>query len=343
MSGQAGAWSAPVRAVLGGVEWLYASAVALRNRRYDRGAPTVRLAVPVISVGNITAGGTGKTPVVIALVRRLERLGRSPAVVARGYAAAPDGANDEERLIRKHCPAVVYVADADRARAARAAHERHGADVVVLDDGFQHRRLARDLDIVVLDATCPFGFERLLPRGLLRESPRGLRRAHVIVVSRWDQASLQERQAIETRVARLAPQAAVLHARHQVIAVEGLDGRDVMPRLAGARAVAFAGIGNFPAFLTTIRSLGVTVVGERRWRDHYRYTARDIDALRRRGAFPPHDLLLTTEKDGVKIAALHDTDLASIAVVRVAVDFLGEEGTILDGLLEKSLGPRKRS
>src|SRR5205814_1505061 len=114
---------------------------------------------------NITVGGTGKTPLVIEIVRRLTEMKLRPAVVARGYGAAQGAANDEEVLIRKYHRKVIYISDADRVRGASAAIQRDGANVILLDDGFQHRRLARDLDIVLIDATCPFGYEHVLPRG----------------------------------------------------------------------------------------------------------------------------------------------------------------------------------
>jgi tetraacyldisaccharide 4'-kinase len=125
--------------------------------------------VPVISVGNITVGGTGKTPLVIELVRGMEKMGRNPAVVARGYGANEGQRSDEELLVRKHCPAVAYIADPDRHRGANMALRRMGADAIVLDDAFQHRRMYRDFDIVLIDAMCPFGYGHVLPRGLLRE------------------------------------------------------------------------------------------------------------------------------------------------------------------------------
>ena len=145
ISGEAGPWATPIRAALCGGEVLYRAGVAVRNRRFDRRGADVTLSVPVISVGNITAGGTGKTPLVIDLVARLDRMGKSPAVVSRGYGSPAGEPNDEERLVRRHCPAVSYFANPDRAAAAEEACLRCGADVIVLDDGFQHRRLARAL------------------------------------------------------------------------------------------------------------------------------------------------------------------------------------------------------
>jgi len=184
IEGKAGWMAAPALGALRAGSWLYGAAVTLRNRWYDgHTAPTV--SVPVISVGNLTVGGTGKTPMVMAVARCLQRLGGNPVIIARGYRAGPNGPNDEELLIRKRCPSVAYLAEKDRLAAAETAARRFAADCAILDDGFQHRRLARQLDIVLIDATCPFGFGYLLPRGLLREpipilAPRGPRRHHAM-------------------------------------------------------------------------------------------------------------------------------------------------------------------
>ncbi|MCH8966960.1 MAG: tetraacyldisaccharide 4'-kinase, partial [Planctomycetes bacterium] len=160
LAGQTGPWAAPLRGALLGASALYGLGVRGRNRWYDRASAAHRLPIPVISVGNITVGGTGKTPFVIDLVHRFERMKRTwnPVVVSRGYKASWDEPNDEERLIRRNCPAVACLADANRTLAAQRAHRDLGADVIVLDDGFQHRRLSRTLDIVLIDATCPFGY-----------------------------------------------------------------------------------------------------------------------------------------------------------------------------------------
>jgi tetraacyldisaccharide 4'-kinase len=337
ISGEAGLWATPIRAALRGGEVLYRAGVALRNRRYDRKGPDVTLPVEVISVGNITAGGTGKTPFVIDLVTRLDRMGKSPAVVARGYGSPGGEPNDEERLVRRHCPAVSYFANPDRAAAGEEACLRCGADVIVLDDGFQHRRLARALDIVLIDATCPFGHGRLLPGGLLREPPGALRRADAVVITRAGQVSPARIAALDAKLRRLAESAIHLKCHHRVTSIDRIDGTATGESLDGARAVLFAGIGNPSAFRQTALSLGVKVVGQRYWPDHYRYRRRDLDDLLRTGAFTPHDLLLTTEKDAVKLAQLGGVDHARIRVIRIEIDFADGCDTILDQLLNRTL------
>jgi tetraacyldisaccharide 4'-kinase len=340
VAGEAGAWASPVRGLLWSAAAVYGQVVALRNAWYDRRGSTARLPVPVISVGNLTVGGTGKTPFVIAVVRRLDAMGFSPAVIARGYGAAAGEPNDEQKLIQKSCPSAVCVSDPDRRRAGEVAVGRFGADVIVLDDGFQHRRLARDLDIVLVDATCPFGYGHMLPRGLLREPVHGLRRAHVVALTRCDQVARTELARTEARLRELAPDAAHLKCNHRVTAIERLDGTAVDGGLNDKRVVLFAGIAHPQSFATTVASLGAEVVASCWFPDHHGYTLRNVQSLLRADRFPRHDFLVTTEKDAVKLGELRGFDPASIVVVRVAIDFVDEGGTMLQKLLEQRL-PRR--
>ncbi len=337
---ETGVWASPVRGMLWAASGVYGRAIALRNAWYDRKGSATRLPVPVISAGNLTVGGTGKTPFVMDLVRRLDALGFSPAVIARGYGASPGELNDEQQLIQKNCPGVVCVSDPDRVRAGEAACQQFGADVLVLDDGFQHRRLARDLDIVLVDATCPFGYGHVLPRGLLREPETGLRRAHVVVLTRCDQASRTELARIEARQRELAPDALRLKCNHRVTAIERLDGTLLPEGLDHKRVVLFAGIAQPQSFLTTVSSLGADIVAARWFPDHYGYTLRSLQSLLHAARFPPHDFLVTTEKDAMKLTELRGVDTSNIVVVRVAIDFVGDDGTMLQALLEQRF-PRR--
>lgn len=342
-------WTLPIRGLLRLGEAGYTVAVGLRNAYYDWRGPRHVLPLPVISVGNLTVGGTGKTPFVIALVHRLAQMGLTPAVVARGYKAKPGEPNDEERLIRAHCPGVVVVSGVDRAAAAEVASREIGGDIValpdviVLDDAFQHRRIARSLDIVLLDATCPFGYGHLLPRGLLREPVRSLRRAQAVVVTRADQATDHQRKVLRAAVRSWAGDVPLMECIHRVTSVERLDGTVVNGSLAGRRAVLFAGIARPEAFARTARSLGVDVVGTRWWPDHHHYQPGDIRSLlakkRPHSGSPtaPYDVLLTTEKDAVKLARLDGLDDPGILVLKISIDFLADGVTILQNLLDRSL------
>jgi len=354
VAGETGVWASPVRGLLWSAAAIYGRAIALRNVWYDRKNSAAGLPVPVISVGNLTVGGTGKTPFVIDLVRRLDALGFSPAVIARGYGATPGEPNDEQKLITKNCPSVAYVSDPDRRRAGEVACERFGADVIVLDDGFQHRRLARDLDIVLVDATCPFGYGHLLPRGLLREPAVELCRAHLVVLTRSNQVSRTELARIETRLHELAPDAVHLKCNHRVTGVDRLDGTPIGPNqlaptpkgvgtegaLDRKKVVLFAGIAHPQSFVTTVSSLGADVVASQWFPDHHQYTQRNLRSLLHADRFPQHDFLVTTEKDAVKLAELPGLDAAPIVVVHVAIDFVDDGGTMLQAILEKRL-PRR--
>ena len=161
---------------------VYGLAVRLRTAGFRFGLSRIsRCQVPVISIGNLTAGGTGKTPLVAWLTKWCQSQALQPGLLSRGYRSDADGNNDEKQLLDQFCPGVPHLQQPDRVSAARAAIDRHDCNVLLLDDGFQHRRLHRDLDLVLIDATCPFGYERLLPRGLLREptSALGLSLIHI--------------------------------------------------------------------------------------------------------------------------------------------------------------------
>ncbi len=339
VNGRAGSWAAPLRGLLRLAEIPYAAAVSRRNGLCDASGPRLRLPVPVISVGNITVGGTGKTPFVIKLVELLNDLGRRPAVVARGYKSRGGQPNDEELLIRRRCDGVIYVANADRCAAAMEAHEGHGADAIVLDDGFQHRALGRDLDIVLIDATCPFGFEHLLPRGLLREPVASLSRAHAVVLTRYDQVSDLDRREVVRRIRGLVPDTPIFFCRHRIESIEPLQGAgsSLQPssEWRGERVVLFAGIARPEAFARTVEERGVRTVGAHWFPDHHAYRPADISQLIRR--FPDHEMLLTTEKDAVKLSTMALPD-ARIAFVKISIDFEPEGDTMLRTLVSAALG-----
>ena len=331
-------WAHPLRVVLRAAELPYTQVVAARNARYDRSGSTHRLSIPVISVGNITVGGTGKTPVVIDLARRFIDLGRKPAVISRGYKSIDGRSNDEERVIRRSLPDIAYVADGDRVKACEEAQESFGADVLILDDGFQHRRVERSLDIVLIDATCPFGYEHLLPRGLLREPPDSLHRADVVILTRTDQVTPSASQETESRLRSIARDATHLRCRHAVTSIETLDGIKVEEPLETRRVVLFAGIGRPGAFSKTAQSLGVDIVSERWWPDHHDYTSVDVESLANDASLPPHDFLLTTEKDAVKLSPFKDRFKTPVLVVKVAIDFEEDGSRMLQRILERTLG-----
>ena len=335
ISGQ-DAWSLPLRGLLRLFSGCYGWAVALRNRRFDRGINRTSVEVPVISVGNLTTGGTGKTPLVIEVARRLERHGRKVGVISRGYRAPQDQPADELIMVSRRLPGVVCLSDPDRVRAARRAIDQHAVDAIVLDDAFQHRRLARDLDIVTIDATCPFGYGYLLPRGLLREPPASLRRADLIVISRADQLDEQGLKALHARLADIAPQVRRVNSRHRLKGLTELDGRAAEPAADPASPVfCFSAIGNPAAFEDTVRRMGAHVRGGLRWPDHHHYARADLVRVVGQAKRCEADLLLTTEKDAVKLAAIPFDWPCRVLAVRIDVDFLDDGDTILASALDQ--------
>ncbi len=337
MSGR-DAWSLPLRAVLRVCSGCYGLGVRLRNRRYDRAGAVGRVAVPVFSVGNVTTGGTGKTPLVIELAQLLEHRGRRVAVLSRGYKAVADQPADELLLVSRRLPGLVCVGDPDRLTAAGRVIEDHGVDAIVLDDAFQHRRLARDLDVVVVDATCPFGYGHLLPRGLLREPLTGLRRADLIAVTRADLIEADALAALHDRLAELAPRALRVSCRHTPAGLFELDGRSADPsvELTG-RVLCCSAIGNADAFEATVRRAGGDVRAHLRWPDHHRYDRADLDRLAAEAGHCRAELLVTTEKDAVKLAELSYDWPIRVLALRIEIDFVDDGGTIVEQALDRVL------
>ncbi|MBX3414916.1 MAG: tetraacyldisaccharide 4'-kinase [Pirellulales bacterium] len=290
------------RAALRVAETPYALAMSWRNRRYDRGrAEMHRLSVPVVSVGNITMGGTGKTPMVAWLARWYRRDFIRVALVSRGYGATISR-NDEALELEQLLPDVPHVQNADRVAASRMAIEEFETQLILLDDGFQHRRLARDLDIVLLDALEPFGFRHVFPRGILREPLSGLRRAGVLALSRADLVDAERRRAIKAEARRHAPDALWIECRHAPGGFRSAVGREAsLDSLRGKRVGAFCGLGNPAGFRRTLELAGMEIAAWREFPDHHNYTRDDVESLRRWTASEQIEAVLCTHKDLVKI------------------------------------------
>ncbi len=204
------------RALLRGLEVPYAAAVRVRNWRYDSGRAMIhRVGVPVISVGNLTLGGTGKTPTVEWLARWLMEHGVHVALVSRGYGSRDGEPNDEALELAQKLPNVPHVLDPNRAGGARRAIDEFGCQVVLLDDGFQHRRLGRDFDLVLIDASEPYGYGHVFPRGTLREPLAGWGRADALLLTRADLLDESQRAEIRRRAAHYAPEALWLEAAYE--------------------------------------------------------------------------------------------------------------------------------
>jgi tetraacyldisaccharide 4'-kinase len=321
----------------------YGVAVSVRNAGYDRGLLGVRtVGVPVISVGNLTLGGTGKTPLVAWVIGRLLAAGRRPAIASRGYGAARGELSDEAAELGIVLPGVPHVAHRDRVLAAGDAVAA-GADVIVLDDGFQHRRLHRDLDIVAIDATDPFGSGRLFPRGLLRESPVGLRRADVVVLTRSTAVDPARRAAIRDAVtaARGGQPPAWAESVHAPVALRSWSGTTrPLDELRGRRILAFAAIGNPAAFRQTLEATGAEVTSLVAFADHHAYAATDLQRLAERAAAERAEQAVTTLKDLVKVRHDHIGN-APLAAVQIALEMrLG--GDAVEQAIDSVLATRRR-
>lgn len=314
-------------AILFPLGWAYLAAAGLRNALYDRGWLSAhRAGVPVIGIGNLTAGGAGKTPASLWLCERLFAAGFRVALVSRGYggsrAAEPlvagrEGtalasaaeAGDEILLGARHPAVWCAVVARDRLVAARRAVDL-GATVIVLDDGFQHRRLARDLDLVLVDASDPWGGGRGLPAGLLRESPRGLARAGVALLTRapgelsgtknfldLSQLPAAVARALGRLPATSRPPFAA--AYHRPRALHAPDGRVLPPEaLAGKKLLAVSAIANPASFASSLRECGATPVEHLAWPDHHLFGP--ADARRIAGRAARAEGVVTTAKDAVR-------------------------------------------
>lgn len=332
--GGGGPGGALLRPLLRLASWLYAPAIALRNAWYDRGH-VHRVGAPVIAIGNITTGGTGKTPMAIHVVQRLRALGLRPAVVSRGYGSA-GGPADELLLIQHAEPGVPCIANADRVRGASAAIQRHAVDVVVLDDAFQHRRIARDLDLVLIDATAPFGGGYLLPRGRLREPRESLRRASALIITRADMVSADALGRLRDLLARFAPGKPILSCTHRPAALTPL--RAGLPRGDGGAVLLASGIAQPQAFAATARAVGLDVVDHALFPDHHRYTPQDAERIAAQARTRRAARVVVTEKDAVKLAPLDFNWPLPVQVLPVRVDFSPADATMLDDLLRAAAG-----
>ncbi len=317
-----------MRGGLAGLTVPYRAAVAHRNRRYDRGKAEVHCCgVPVISVGNLTTGGTGKTPIVCYLAKWYRAQGIRVAIVSRGYGRGDQDCNDEALELHARLPDVPHVQDPDRVEAARIAVEELEAELILMDDGFQHRRLHRDLNIVVVDATCPFGFGHLLPRGLLREPISSLKRADLVIVTRHDAVSDAEIQQIERTIHSVNDGLPVLASNHHPTSLLEFPNRELP--IKPEPVVALSAIGNPGAFEQSLRTCGMEVVSSIQLPDHDAYTPETVRSLIQQieTTNDPVDRIVCTHKDLVK---LQTTRLAGkpLAALLIELTLVGDSSTL---------------
>ena len=314
--------------------WIYGAVIRHKNTKFDEAENPSRSDQLVFSVGNITVGGTGKTPLTIRLVKDLQSLQRKPAVLSRGYGRKSqeivsvqeamqnqtflDETGDEPALMAGQLPGVPILVGANRNVSLKAATERWPVDTLVLDDAMQHRQCARDVEIVVIDAMNPFGNGWLIPAGPLREPLSELKRADAIVLSRCDQA--RHIDALEREI-RKRTDAPIFRSAHQPQYWIHLRDRQTHPIGIHKKkfVYAFAGIGNPKTFQITLKSLGLEVIHFRKFPDHYAYTQKDLIEIYNQAQKMGALTIVTTEKDGVKIRPewIHNIPAYALSIATV--------------------------
>lgn len=326
-----GSLAAATRMALWAITPAYRLAIAIRNRKFmhDTSAVT-RVGVPVISIGNLTTGGTGKSPMVIWVSQRLRELGLRSAIISRGYGASGTGPNDEALEMQQRLPDVPQLQDPDRIKSATIAIEELETQCLVMDDGFQHRRLHRDLDVVLVDATNPFGYGYLLPRGLLREPIGSLARADVVVITRCQQVNQPAIDAILKVIAKATSDSSPppVICQTQTVANRWLqyDGQSMEVDEFGTVPVfACCAIGNPDSFVKTAALSGANIVGQKFFPDHHSFTRADIQTVVQLAQEKGAHRIICTHKDLVKIAINQFDDIPFFAL-QIDLEFThGEE------------------
>jgi tetraacyldisaccharide 4'-kinase len=348
--------AALLRLFIGTAATGYSLVVRLRNFLYSKRWLKIHTAgVPVISIGNITVGGTGKTPLVIWICNAIYQISKiknqkcGVAILTRGYKTAQNlklktqNYVDEPAILAESCPQAKVIVNPNRAEAAAEAVDKFGAKVLIMDDGFQHRRLHRDLDIVTIDATCPFGYGKVLPAGLLREPVAYLRRADAAVLTRCDQIRESELSQIEKKLQLINPDMVIAKSIHNPICAKTMTGEKItIEQLKDKKIFAFCGIGNPDAFLNTIRNTDANLVGSKIYNDHHRYTDSDVDDIHGQANRLGADLILTTQKDHTRYAIRNTQYEIPFAYLAVEIKFTSGEDK-LKQLIEDALAGKIHS
>ena len=315
---------------------IYGKAMDVRNSLYDKGVfGTHDLGARVISIGNITTGGTGKTPLVAYVAEKLADRGETVCILTRGYGrkdskkrvlvsdgstilSDPANSGDEPfELAQKLLGKAIVIADSDRGAAAEWAKRKFGVTAFVLDDGFQHRRAKRDVDIVCIDATNPGGNTqagslrsgRMLPAGRLREPLHNLKRADVVIITRSD--LVEDISTLRSEISDLNSEATIFTAKNRIVNSS---------ELLAKSGFAFCGLGNPENFFKQLRQEGIKVAGTKTFPDHYRYTQKDIDPIESEAMACGAEILVTTAKDAVKLSNLKFEIPCFVAEIKVQID-----------------------
>ena len=344
--GRPGLAAAAVRAFLGGCAGLYdfGLEVYLQAERWGLRRRD-KLPIPILSIGNLTVGGTGKTPMTQYLCRHLQDSGKRVAILSRGHGGESQSvrlvsgltgpallfaaeAGDEPALLARTLPGVPVLVGKDRRQSGREALRRFGLDILLLDDGFQFWQLHRDLDIVLLDARRPFDNGYPLPRGLLREPKRHLRRAGIVVATRSGGLTVPERESLTTQIHALAPDAPLFFADHHAVgfvpAADLAAPLHPLSAFAGRRVFAVSAIAQPQSFVETLtREAHTEVVGRHVWDDHHKISAEDARAVLTAAQAACAEALVMTEKDAVKWPA--ESSAAGLPVYALRIEICVED------------------
>jgi tetraacyldisaccharide 4'-kinase len=348
ISGQnTGLFASLLRFLLRVAATIFGLVIRIRNILYDKKIfKSHRVKAVVISIGNLTTGGTGKTPLVVWLSNyltqnsRLKTQNYNCAILTRGYKTRATNI-DEPEILRQNCPKAKVIVNPDRIAGATEAIEQYGAKVLIMDDGFQHRRLARDLNIVAIDATIPFGYGKILPAGLLREPVTSLKRADAVFITRCDQVGTIELDRLKQTIRQIKPDMVIACSTHVPVCIKYmnscLDRNDSLEILKGRKVFAFCGIGNPEAFLDTIRSLSCELVGSKIYDDHHHYTLSDITEIHKLADSLKAELILTTQKDWTTaMCEIRNTKYEKFTYLAIEITFQTGVEKLTD-LIEKTL------
>jgi tetraacyldisaccharide 4'-kinase len=343
ISSQSGSLGASMlRFLLGIAAFGYSLVVRLRNLLYSRGLLKAhRVDAAVLCVGNITVGGTGKTPLVVWLCNlitqnpKLKIQNCKCAILTRGYNARAQentGFKDEIAILAESCPEAEVIVNPDRVAGAAEAIDKYSAKVLIMDDGFQHRRLARDLDIAAIDATQPFGYGKMLPAGLLREPVSSLNRAGAVVITRCDQVTEAQLSELEQKLRAINSGMIIARSIHAPVYAKSTNDKKInIEELKVKKIFAFCGIGNPDAFLNTIKNLGAELAGSKVYDDHYHYTDACLTQISEQAEEVGADLILTTQKDWTKVISYFKSQISDFklplpfAYLAIEIKFLSGE------------------
>lgn len=346
------------------LSYIYKLGVVVKQSLYRYGLKKAhRLPCCVISLGNLTVGGTGKTPTAIVLAKMIKELGYKVVVLNRGYRAGykgdigvvsdgekmhmtPDQAGDEAYLLAKNLPSIPVVIGRNRCITGEYAVKTFGADVIILDDGYQHWRLARDLDIVLIDSLNVFGNNYLLPRGMLREPMEHLDRAHIFLLTKADQTTDSTRSLIRETLTKYNKNALIVESVHSPQyfievadwACGNLNKTVNINDVTGKKVLAFSAIGNPYSFEQTLSGLGAQVVNSVRFPDHHSYNMAEMQDVMLKALENGAAAIVTTEKDAVKIPGefINDSRQLPVYVLGIVVKFTEEFGAF-QNLIKKAI------